>query len=298
MEFTSFTELVRKEISQRVGGAYEVKVVDVAKNNGVYLKGINIMTKESNISPTIYLNDLYDAFCNDEITMESVVECVISGYNRNKVSNTVDLRDFLKFEKIKDNIVFKLVNTDRNCGLLEDIPHIPYLDLSIVFQCIVKEEMFNSATILIHNAHMEAWGITVEELYEVAVKNTPKVHELEILNMNDVVKEMMEMQGFDEEMPETPIPMYILSNKTKLNGAASMLYRNVLKDFATALGHDMYILPSSVHEVILLPAFGDEDEEELRSMVRETNESHVEPEEVLSDSVYYYERETGEIRVA
>ena len=109
-------------------------------------------------------------------------------------------------------------------------------------------------------------------------------------------KEIINRDEYFEELRDAA-PMYVLSNRTRVQGASCILYPNILKDFAAAVKSDFYILPSSVHEVILLPVQGDEDEEGLKRMVCEVNETQVEREEVLSDSVYYYSREREKLSI-
>lgn len=307
MEFTNFKTLVRDEVAKRTGEQYNVRLNEVMKNNGVVLSGITMMQDDSNISPTIYLNQYYEAYESGEITLGCIVEDVLDTYERNKVKRSVDMRFFMNYENIKDKIIFKLIHAERNEALLKDVPHIRYFDLAIVFQCLVSEEMFGNATIMIHKAHLKLWQTTVEELYERALQNTPKLQRYDIKSMRDVLGEMMlleEMEGrstketeeYLKELPDS-VPMYVLSNKSRVQGATCILYPNILKDFAAAIRNDFYILPSSIHEIILLPAEGEEDVEALKNMVREVNESQVEREEVLSDSVYYFDWKQNELRM-
>lgn len=305
MEFTNFKTLVRDEVAKRTGEQYKVRINEVMKNNGVVLSGITMMQDDSNISPTIYLNNYYKAYESGETTLGCIIEDVLDTYERNKVNRSVDMRFFMNYENIKDRIIFKLIHAERNKDLLKDVPYIKYLDCAVVFQCLVSEEMFGNATIMIHKAHMKIWQATVEELYERALQNTPKLQCYDIKSMRDVLCEMMlleEMEGtssketeeYFKELPNS-VPMYVLSNRSRVQGAACILYPDILKDFAEAIKSDFYILPSSIHEVILLPAQGDEDTEALKNMVREVNESQVEREEVLSDSVYYFDWKQNEL---
>ncbi|MEE1257988.1 MAG: DUF5688 family protein [Lachnospiraceae bacterium] len=307
MEFTSFKTLVRDEVAKRTGEQFHVRINDVTKNNGVVLSGITMLQDDNNISPTIYLNKYYEAYENGDITLRCIVDEVLDTYERNKVNQSVDMRFFMNYERIKDRIIFKLIHAERNKELLKDIPHIRYLDFAVVFQCLISDEMFGNATIMIHNAHLKIWEITENELYEKAIKNTPVLQRYDIKTMKDVLCEMMlleEMEGkeilnkneYIEDLQDAT-PMYVLSNRTRVQGASCILYPNILKDFASAVKSDFYILPSSVHEVILLPAQGDEDKEGLKRMVCEVNETQVEREEVLSDSVYYYSQEKEELSI-
>lgn len=293
MEFTNFTTLVQREVEKRAGENYRVKMNDVMKNNGVVLRGITLMQDDSNISPTIYLNPYYDAYENGDTTLGTVIDEVIDTYERNKINRSIDMKFFLNYETVKSRIIFKLINTEKNRELLRDVPYIPFHDLSIVFQCLVSEERFGNASILIHNVHLQLWKVNARELYECALENTPLLQGYELADMNTVLEEMKALGGIDDEEIEDmqqEVPMYVLSNKSRINGASCILYKDILKDFAMVVDKDLYVLPSSIHEVILLPSDGTQESEQLKEMVREINQSQVEKEEVLSDSVYYYRR--------
>ncbi|MCI5610612.1 MAG: DUF5688 family protein [Roseburia sp.] len=293
MEFTNFTTLVQREVEKRAGENYRVKLNDVMKNNGVVLRGITLMQDDSNISPTIYLNPYYDAYENGDTTLGTVIDEVIDTYERNKINRSIDMKFFLNYETVRSRIIFKLINTEKNRELLRDVPYIPFHDLSIVFQCLVSEERFGNASILIHNVHLQLWKVNARELYECALENTPLLQGYELADMNTVLEEMKALGGIDDEEIEDmqqEVPMYVLSNKSRINGASCILYKDILKDFAMVVDKDLYVLPSSIHEVILLPSDGTQESEQLKEMVKEINQSQVEKEEVLSDSVYYYRR--------
>lgn len=298
MEFTNFATLIKNEVEKKAGNQYHVRLNDVKKNNGVVLRGITLMQDDSNISPTIYLNTYYDAYENGQTTIGTVIDSVLDTYEKNKINRSVDMNFFMNYEKIKGRIIYKLINTEKNQEMLEDIPHIPFHNLSIVFQCLVSEEMFGNATIMIHNAHMRIWKVNAKELYDQAMLNTPRLQGYVIQDMKTVLKEMMALEdncGEIEENLQGDVPMYVLSNRTRINGAACILYPDILKDFAEAMGTDVYILPSSVHEVILLPTEGMQDCRQLKEMVKEINGTQVQEEEVLSDSVYFYHKKTGKL---
>ena len=197
MEFMNFTTLVREEVERRTGDNYRVRLNDVRKNNGVVLRGLTVMQDDSNISPTIYLNNYYEEYANGRATLVNVVNDVMDTYHRNKVNQSVDMRYFLNYESVQQRIIYKLVNTEKNRELLEDVPHIEFLDLSIVFQCMVAQEEFGTASILIHNVHMKLWDVSVENLYQAAKENTQRLQEYEIKSMADVLCEIMR-----EEDPE------------------------------------------------------------------------------------------------
>lgn len=220
----------------------------------------------------------------------------------NNGKKSVDMRQYLTFESVKKSIVYKLISTERNGELLEDIPHLDFLDLSIVFQCLASEDEFGMASMLVHNVHLRLWDVSVEELYKEARENTPKLMPHTIKRMAEVLLEIEKSEnpkGFDcdEHMEEyvDKVPMYVLSNEKRVEGAACMLYPNLLRDFSDTIGSSFYIIPSSIHELLVLPAKDTEKKEEIRSMIKEINDTQVSANEILSYSLYYYDREAGKI---
>ena len=211
------------------------------------------------------------------------------------------MRYFLDYERVKDRIVYKLINTEKNKELLEDLPHIEFLDLSIVFQCMVAQEDIGTASILIHNVHLKLWDVSVEKLYQAAKENTQRLQKYEIKSMSEVLCEITraenpeEFAEYREEAFSDNVPMYVLSNQRRVEGAACMLYPNLVRDFAEAVGSSFYIIPSSVHELLLLPTAHLEESSEIKNMIKEINDSQVSAEEILSYSLYLYDKEERKI---
>ena len=285
MEFTSFKAIVRDEVERRTGNECFVRLTDIIKNNGVKLRGLTVTQGEGNISPTIYLDAYYEAYENGRADLKEIVSEIISVYKSNKPACNIDMEYFLNYEAVRKRIVYKLINTEKNRELLGDIPHIEFHDLSIVFQFLLESDCFGSATILIHNAHMKIWGITLNEIYNDAKRNTPILNRYEIKSMGDVISEIMPAQ----DSAHNDVPLYVLSNKSRLQGAACMLYPDLLKNFSAAVDSSLYIIPSSIHEVLLLPTDENDDAENIKQMIKEVNDTQVEEEEVLSYSVYFYD---------
>lgn len=219
-----------------------------------------------------------------------------------KKGQRVDERYFLNFENIRRNIVYRLINTERNRELLEDIPHIEFMDLSIIFRCILTEKELSSSSLLIYNMHLKLWDVTVEELYQIAGENTKKMEGYEIKTMTEVVQDIVKEEkpdeyDYDECMKEflESVPMYVLSNKNRIEGAACILYTNLIREFADEINSSFYIIPSSVHECLLLPFENLDESSEVKSMIKEINDKQVKPEEILSYSLYCYDKEEGKI---
>lgn len=215
-----------------------------------------------------------------------------------------DIRPFLNYDSIRKNIIYRFINTEQGRTLLEDLPHIEFLDLSVIFECVVSQEETCYASLQIHNTHMKLWDVTVAELYQEAEKNTPQIMPYELKNMEEVLCEITEAENpeesdYDRCMAESgdSVPMYVLSNKKRIGGAACMLYPGLIRDISDSTGSSLFIVPSSVHEVLILPVENTVEAEAVKSMIKEINDTQIEPDEILSYSLYYYDREEGKISI-
>ena len=294
MKEISYREFIDRIILQ-LKSMSDKKIITrpVTKNNGVQMDAVILQSEGEKVAPTIYLNEYYKQYLDGE-ELEHIAEQIIR-LSEQKMEKDFDTRQFVDFTKAKHHILFKIIHAKRNEELLKEIPHRSFLDLAVVFYYFVPEEGVN-ASILIRNEHKNLWGVTDDELYEFAIQNTPKELEPEIQDMNAVVAEMFAgMPELEEEgITEESAPMYVVTNKKKYFGAVCMLYPGLLKTFAEMQNSDFYILPSSIHELLLVPT-GMADAEGLSAMVREVNETQVAEEELLSDHVYIYKRKNDEI---
>lgn len=302
MGVKEFAAKIERAVSQRLGDACQVRIQEVCKNNGVLLQGLVILQENQNISPTIYLNSFWEAY-EAGVPLAAVVEKILSIYQEDTPKENVDMSFFRIFEAVKDRICYKLISADRNRELLEKIPHLEYLDLAICFYYAYQGEALGNGSILIHNNHLEMWQTDTAQVWEIAHENTPRLFPWECCSLETVFRDMEEededKQGSDsEEEPLSDlIPMRILSNENRVFGASCILYPGLLEKIAGEQKSNLYLLPSSIHEVILLPDNGEEDADYLRAMISEVNESQVEPEEVLSNQLYYFDRHINKVSV-
>lgn len=296
MNYKIFKEEICNLIAQKVGDECEVSLKTIRKNNDVVLDGLTLRKENESISPTIYLNYYYKSYLTGE-SINEIVNEIMELYDENNKQMDIDTSFFSNYECTKQRIVFKMIHYEKNKILLDSIPHIKFLDLAIVFYYLVQSEKFGNATILIYNSHLEIWGIGSYEIFQVAKANTQRLLPHKVSRIEDILKEELEEEYWDE-IEEGDIPMYVLTNHSKLNGAACMLYPEVLKEFSRTVGCDLYLLPSSVHEIIIIPKSHKTKVSELKAMVKETNENHVEKEEILSYSVYEYLQEEDRLQIA
>lgn len=303
MGIDSFAENVKENVKEKLGNGWNVTVRKVDKNNGVTYTGLCVTRDGESVSPVVYINNYYDTYKNGDATPADAADYVTDVCRRKR--HTVDMKYLLNYGNVRSSIVYKLVNTDKNREILKDLPHIEFLDLSIVFQCMIENQELGMATVLIHNVHTKLWGVSEEELYKAATENTPRLRGYEIKSMKEMLCEIMQRENAgerfecDEPMEKfgNGIPMYVLSNRYRSEGAACILYPDILKDFSDAAGSGFYIIPSSIHEVLLLPADNAEGCEGIREIIREINDTQVMEEDILSYSLYYYDAQEGEVKV-
>ncbi len=314
MEYNQFVDDVKECLRIKVDDQYEVKVNRVKKNNSVVLDGIVFFKEGDNVSPNIYLNSYYSRYMDGE-SMDTIANDILSVYenSRRRVSEEYKTLDYT-FDGMKDHIVYRLVNYNKNKELLEEVPHVRFLDLAITFHCLVKQDEEGIGTIRVTNAHLVEWDCTVKELMQVATNNTKRLFPVRISTMEQVITDLLRKDfsimypegGCDDAVEEMIAEMvggmkcksmYIVSNELGINGATSILYQDVLYDLAAKLETDFYLLPSSIHEVILVPYEEDISRAELRSMVKEVNATQVAVDEVLSDKVYLYRRDKNRIEM-
>ena len=280
----SYAEDIRSQVAERLGAGYEVEIRKVTKNNGITLTGLVVKKAGENLSPTIYLDGFYgdrrwDAA--DEIAEVCVKSASFKGGDiTEKVTDAAFARE---------RLCYRLVNGEKNTELLERIPHRDFLDLSIVYYLSVDAGNGSHASILVDSRMARCWGMSEPDLYRIARENTPRLFPAETGGLADVLRGALGVFPLGDGGPD----LRIVTNKGKFYGAAAILYDGVLEAEAERAGGDIYVLPSSVHEVLVLKKADGFGVEGMAAMIREINESEVSPEEVLSDSLYCYSKERG-----
>ena len=288
MNYNDFIETIRIRALKAAGDEGEVIINRVVKNNDTELDGLIIKEKDYSISPSIYLNYYYDQYCVG-CSIDDIMNQILHEYYTHRDAIHFDPLLFEKFENIKNRVVFKIINYDSNKKFLRDIPFKRFLDLAIVYYVVFDEFMGKKATITINNTYIKKWGITNEELEKQALSNTSSLLKYSIKPLATLLREHGEtnIPGDDNKQ------IYVLTNEANFNGAACILYKDLLKKVSIQIESDLYIIPSSVHEVLIIPKVGNITSEELNKMVREVNESDLEREDILSDHVYEYSYKNG-----
>ena len=292
MNFEEFKAWVKENITSKDWKeTSQVEISVVKKNNGVSKAGLSIREDEHDVSPLLYLDDYYIHYQNSEL-LENIIRNIRADYDKKVQMAAVKIPNLQEFENIHGRVIYRLVNYEKNKEILEGCPHIRLYDLAVTFRWVARIDDVGVSTSLITNKQVKEWGVSVNDLVLAARQNTPRLFPAQIIDMEEMLAGMVSFILY----PST-IPMYILTNKQELNGASALLYGDILKDFANKKGADMYILPSSIHEVIMVPADRINDPTKLLSIVHDANTTVVSIGDVLSDSVYYYDRKKDQILV-
>ena len=299
MNFKEFIKFVAERIGKVLGDDYRIESTSVRKNNGVNLSALIIRCKDDQVTPVVYMEPLYDSYKNGS-SIDRIVHKIVARLEDEKAFSLELIGQTKSFEAAREHIAYRLVSRKENEELLKDVPWTAWNDLAIIYYLHLGTKDGNQITSIIHNWQQKAWNLSTNELHELAKENTPKLCPSTIGRLSHMVFELDE----DDELvlDDTEIPtLYVLTNQAGINGATCMLYDNVLKEFADKMDSDLIILPSSIHEVLLLEYdefSGDMELEKFKDMVGEVNRNDVPVEDVLSDSVYIYERKDNRIRIA
>lgn len=289
MKYEQFVCATKEKVELMVGKDMRVEFHTALKNNGKEKIGLAIKDEKVNITPVIYLEEYFEIYESGD-TIHNIAQSIITIYDKVRLYDSWNTEDYLEYSKIKNTLACKLINYEANKKLLKEVPHIKYLDLAIVFYNLVHGSMEGSTTMLLKTEHMKSWGVSIEKLYKETLSNTVKMLPAKFENMNSVINELLDECEI-EKLDEQPIRMYVLSNEIRNFGASCILYPEELKRIGTIIGGNYYILPSSIHEVIVMPEKIAPSREELKELIQGVNIEAVEEEEILSDHPYYYDCE-------
>jgi hypothetical protein len=296
MDMTNFVNKVKRGLITKLDEAATVYVQVIHKNNGITLHGLSIMKKGHSISPTIYL-EIYHRLYEEGMPLSKIVNKILDAYDQGMPKKNTNMNFFKDFEQVKNKISYKIVNTDKNKELLRHIPHIRFLDLSICFFYPYHHKTLGNGSILIYNNHVDMWQTNYKDLYALSKLNTPRIFRPEIKSMQEVIESYAPTSLPEMKEMAAAVPMYVLSNQEHYFGAACMIYPQVLQNISRNFDKNFYILPSSIHEVILLPASSGGNRQELKAMVRDVNRTALAPDEILSDSIYYYDEASTQLKM-
>lgn len=289
MSLKEFTEFLIKNMKAYLPMEYasaEIEVSEVVKNNDLVLHGMAITRQDQNITPTIYLDKFFEEYLSGK-TLESILKMISKIRVEADIPERFDTEMVLNFKQCEDRIYPRLINYELNRKMLENKPYRAWkADLAVIFYLHVGDLTDGEASITINKKMLEVWNISEEELYKAAMRNEAR-HRYTLKTLGSILRSLGGKMDLEES-----VPMLVLSNEKRVNGATALLDSERLKEMERKLG-SFYILPSSIHELLILPAATVDDLTFLHSMVRAVNDSEVDEDERLSYHVYQYTRQSG-----
>ena len=307
MDFKEFTKQVAEDIKQYLPEKYQdasIKLEEVTKNNDTVLTGLVIRNEDSNIAPNIYLENFFEQYQNGR-DFDDILQNIADIRERYDMGQNFDIDKITDYNRVKNHIICKVINAEMNTEYLMDKPHTIMEDLAVIYTVDLGNNGAGQMSAPITNSLLERYGITPSELHEVALENLSK-SEIEFKSMRDMLIDMMFPDGLQEDDPRADmIPpleespsMYVLTNSNRLNGASVILDKNTMQDIAKELNGDYFIVPSSIHELIVLSMKNGIDKDNLEAFIRDVNMGQVLPEERLSDKAYVYDSENQRVILA
>ena len=282
---------------------YKDARVDVRENtklNETYT-ALTVRREDQVVAPAINLNQMYEQFDeNDPASLQNLLET--AAHMIQMEAPGVDINALSNYEQAKEHLFIRVSSVETNKAMLANAPHKLYEDLAVTYHIAVDIGREGVASTMVTNEMLQNFGISQEQLHEDAVVNSEKIFPARVESMGAVMRRMMgedlkasgmSQEDIDMMMDSMGIadsnPMTVVSNEQSVNGAAVLFYKGQMDQIGEKLEGDFFVLPSSVHEMLVVPDTGEFQHEELKAMVTEINETQVAPSDRLTDEVYHYD---------
>lgn len=295
---------ILQQLPEDVRAGLSLKEVEVVKINDQKNHGFCFQKDGIKASPTLYLDQAYDLFRHGA-SLEHLMGDVTRAYLESIDRGLDPAKPDLSFDNIRNKLSLRLVETKRNREYLLDKP---YLDvgngLALICDLQLSRNMSECWRTVVNNGIAEANGYNKNELFQEAIRSAVKMDPPEMMDLQNVIfgdedgKNLL--SGTDTDAPlrgkaGSNEPIYIISSRGRQFGAAAFFYPGVKEQAADILGEGYTVLPSSLHEVLLVPDSSRIPVRDLQNMVKETNRSQVEPKDILSDNIYHFDNFQGKL---
>ena len=303
MNRKEFYEYIKDNVKEYLPDSYkdaEIILHEVVKNNGLKLTGITIPKGDQRTVPTVYLDSLYQEYVNGKDVDSCVGDVADMRIEAQDKAEFIDMGvpDIFDYEKMKEKLQVRICDREWNEERLADKVVTEHGDFAAYYAINLKENEEGIGSIPVTISLMNEWGVSAEQIQADAVA-ADRNRGVVLMDMNEIVKSMifgedpenLLNEKLDIEMMREP--MFCLTNTQKMNGASLLLQEDIRKQIGECLGSDYFVLPSSIHEVLILPDNGLFEVPELNAMVKEVNEMQVERQEQLSDKVQFCDGKTA-----
>lgn len=291
MDIINFGNILLKNVENSLGEGVDIKLQEIVKNNGVVHNALTIREEGCNVSPSIYIDDFFNMYESGE-SFNSITEMVVRLYRDSRLGMDFDVDFFRSFDEVAEHLTFKLAMAQQNRDRLRNVPVKEFEDLVMIPICVLSIKGNEQGSIMITENHLDMWEISATELWDSIMENSARSFPVSVKCINEYIG----MNMFDS--PEFLENIYVVSTESGYHGAGAVLYPGVLEELADKAESDLFVIPASVHEMIVFPSVGCEiPPTYIRDMIREVNSTVVSREEVLSQSLYYYSEETRKLGI-
>lgn len=305
MNKEEFFKFVEQNIKAHFPMEYQdviIKSVNNIKANCGELHGLQISRMGESLNPILYLDEYYEMYKSGEMGLFHIMENLVGVFikaEENKKGKDVNsmVEKFMSYDTVKRNLCMRLCEYVSNKEYLQGRVYTREGDFARTYHVLLERNDSESFSISVTDDLLERWGKTKEELHQDALQadipeNRPVLYHIEEV-MLEILKELDHdpvdfLKKDSLEDIRSGLSIWVLTNERRLNGAAMITHQEVLEKIGKMFGEDYYVLPSSQHEMILVPAEG-ADPVYLHEMVKEINQREVAAVDWLSDRVQYYD---------
>ena len=289
MDFETFKENIANDLqdalTDRTGKEYEVRIQPVEKMNESY-EAITIKPVDGDIGVNVNATSLYEAVENGKPYDTALDRAADMAEGAFRDQPDFDIAAFSDYSRMKNTLAMEVVSAERNAALLETVPHKDMEDMAVVYRFVVGDTPGGTGTILVTNQMLDNYGITAEQLHEDAMRNAPEIRPMVIEGMAEVLAKQMGVENVEAMEQDV---MLVATVEGNVHGAGVLAYEDFMDKAAERVDGSFFILPSSVHEILIIPDNGQFDLRSLENMVREVNATTVDPVDKLTDNVYHYD---------
>lgn len=291
-------ELLETELANRGIDVEKITEENIEKMNDSY-DSIVVRPVGASIATIIHTKDAFEAFKSGTELREMILGAPEEDTELKAMVRTIaddienepqfDLSVFDDYKKVKSRLSMQIVSAERNAELLDNVPHERIEDMAVVYRVLVTQPGTGNgtATTLVTNAMLKKYGITDSQLKKDAMRIAPSIKPVKIRDMSETI------DNFDLELaPDVSVEngkIFVASVTDNSYGAAVIAYPNFLNTVAAMLRSDFFVLPTSIHEVIIIRDDGDMDADDLKNLVTAVNAAQIDPADQLTDNVYHYD---------
>lgn len=284
---------VRDTVQEIMGTSYSVMPEKVQKKNDTMLQAFMIHKEGEDVALAVYIDSIISSVKEGKSSVADAAQEIVHVYKEGKLTRIHNVNTIFERKAILDGVIYDVIGLERNRAYLADKPFRKFLDLAVIYEMVVDKNDDGIYTVVITDKMCQAHSIGLDELEEAARNNT-KTLGFRIQSLSQIMAEMCNQPLVSDD----PCPLWVCTNESVVRGAYVLLYKEIFAELAKNVGEDLIILPSSVNEVLALGASKATASDDLSAIVKQVNTSVVSNDEILSDSVYWYSRKTGEISIA